>query len=86
MCFLCKQNFNNVKLLLKHLFVVHACNKDTVYVCPVKLCEQNFQSVHAYKKHLEKHKLAREESFFEQINEVAKCEKRLLVSKSKENV
>jgi len=54
-CFICKKDFKSAKLLIKHLLAFHACNKDTVYVCPVRNCEQNFQSVHSYKKHLLKH-------------------------------
>ena len=67
---------------------MHACNKNTVYVCPLKLCEQNFQSVHAHKKYLEKHKSATSEHFFKQTNHLANSEDAKLekVPELKENV
>lgn len=51
-CFICKKTLKNVNLLLKHLYALHGCNKNSIYSCPV--CDQSFQNARAYKIHLNK--------------------------------
>lgn len=52
LCFLCKQNFDNLKFLLMHFKRKHDIRVNDTFRCCELNCNQNFQNLNSFKKHM----------------------------------
>lgn len=49
-CFICKENFNDIDLLINHLRIFHQLVDESNFQCPD--CLKWFGAVHSYKRHV----------------------------------
>jgi len=54
-CFICKQCFSTVHILIKHFQYKHFSYNFSVYFCAEKDCNSSFHLLNSFKKHLTSH-------------------------------
>lgn len=55
LCFICKQTFSTVKILIKHFQYKHFSHNFSIYYCAEKDCNRSFHLLNSFKKHLSSH-------------------------------